>query len=95
MIAISPDTPEKNDELARDLDLGFPVVGDEGLALSRRFGIVFQAPGRDPLPVPAVYLVDGSGMILFHYVHPNYKIRLDPELLVTIAERGDGGGRAP
>ena len=43
----------------------------------------------------AIYLVDASGMIQFHYVHPNYRIRLDPELLLTIARMGHGGGRAP
>jgi peroxiredoxin len=95
VIAISPDAPEKNAELARDLGLEFPVVGDEDLALSRRFGIVFQAPDRAPLPVPAVYLVDASGLIQFHYVHPDYKVRLDPELLVAIAATGSGGGKAP
>ena len=93
MIAISPDPPEKNAELARDLGLDFPVVGDEGLVLTRRFGIVFQAPDRDPLPVPAVYMIDGSGMIELHYVHPDYKIRLDPELLLAAARVGHPGKR--
>ena len=88
MFAISPDSPEKNAELAQDLGLGFPVLSDDGLALTRRFGIVFQAPDRDPLPVPAVYLVDGSGRIELHYVHPDYKVRLDPELLLAAARVG-------
>jgi hypothetical protein len=61
------------------------VVSDEDLSLTRRFGIVFRAPERDPLPVPAVYLVDDGGSITFHYVHPNHKIRLDPELLLAAA----------
>lgn len=91
MIAISPDAPEKNAELAQDLGLGFPVVSDEGLVLTRRFDIVFKAPGRDPLPVPAVYLIDGSGTIEFHYVHPDYKVRLDPELLLAAARVGRDG----
>jgi peroxiredoxin len=93
MIAISPDAPEKNAELAQDLGLDFPVVGDEGLVLTRRFGIVFQAPDRDPLPVPAVYMIDASGMIELHYVHPDYKIRLDPELLLAAARVGHPGKR--
>jgi len=38
--------------------------------------------------VPAVYLVDGEGMITFHYVHPDYKIRLDPDLLLAAARAG-------
>jgi peroxiredoxin len=91
MFAISPDSPEKNAELARDLELTFPVLSDEGLALTRRFGIVFQAPDRDPLPVPAVYLIDGDGTIELHYVHPDYKVRLDPELLLAAARVGRHG----
>jgi hypothetical protein len=58
-------------------------VCDPGLALTRRFGIVFRAPERDPLPVPAVYLIDGEGTIVFHFVHPDYRLRLHPELLVA------------
>lgn len=63
-------------------------MSDEGLNLTRRFGIVFRAPERDPLPVPAVYLVDGEGAITFHYVHPNYRVRLDPDLLLAAARAG-------
>jgi hypothetical protein len=63
-------------------------MSDEGLALTRQFGIVFRAPERDPLPVPAVYLVDGEGTITFHYVHPDHKIRLDPDLLLAAARAG-------
>jgi len=91
VIAISPDAPEKGAELAEDLGLDFPVVSDEGLALTRQYGIVFQAPDRDPLPVPAVYLIDGAGTIEFHYVHPDYKVRLDPELLLAAARVGHRG----
>jgi peroxiredoxin len=83
MIAIGPDDPDQAAELASRLGLTFPVVCDEGLTLTRRFGIVFQAPERDPLPVPAVYLVDGQGTIVFHFVHPDYRLRLNPELLVA------------
>ena len=86
MIAIGPDSPSQAAEVASDLGLTFPVVSDEGLALSREFGIVFRAPERDPLPVPAVYLVDGSGTITFHYVHPDYKLRLHPDLLLKATE---------
>jgi hypothetical protein len=58
-------------------------VTDGSLALTRRFGIVFQAPERDPLPVPAVYLVDRGATITFHFVHPDYRLRLHPELLLA------------
>jgi len=41
--------------------------------------------------VPAVYLINSDGMIEFHYVHPDYKIRLDPEVLLAAVQ---AGGRA-
>jgi peroxiredoxin len=83
MIAIGPDDPGQATELAARLGLTFPVVSDGGLALTRQFGIVFQAPERDPLPVPAVYLVDRTGTIVFQFVHPDYRLRLNPELLLA------------
>ena len=44
--------------------------------------------GRDHLmlPVPAVFIVGTDGEIKFEYVNPNYRVRVDPELL-TVAAR--------
>lgn len=85
MFAIGTDSPEDAAALASDLGLTFPILSDPGLALSRKFGIVFHAPERDPLPVPAVYLVDGNGTLTFQYVHPDYTVRLHPDLLLAAA----------
>jgi peroxiredoxin len=38
------------------------------------------------LPVPAVYIVNTKGEVLFNYVHINYKTRLESELLLKAAE---------
>ncbi len=38
------------------------------------------------LPVPAVYLFGTDGIVRFSYVNPNYKIRLNPSLLLAAAE---------
>jgi peroxiredoxin len=35
------------------------------------------------LPVPAVFVVDADGTIHFSYANPNYKVRLDPQLLLA------------
>lgn len=40
---------------------------------------------RRVLPVPAVFIADQSGLVKFNYVNPNYKVRLDPELLFQAA----------
>lgn len=38
------------------------------------------------LPVPSVFLIGTDGVILFSYVNPNYKVRIDPDLLLKAAE---------
>ena len=38
------------------------------------------------LPVPATYVVGINGIIQFQYTNPDYKVRLDPELLVAAAK---------
>ncbi len=38
------------------------------------------------LPVPAVYVLDASGLVQFSYVNPNYKVRLNEELLLLAAK---------
>lgn len=44
------------------------------------------------LPVPAVYVIDRSGRIVFDYVNPDYKIRLPADELLTVARRLDRDG---
>ena len=38
------------------------------------------------LPVPAVFVIGTDGVIQFSYVNPNYKVRIDPGLLVEAAK---------
>lgn len=38
------------------------------------------------LPVPAVYLINPDGMITFQYVNPDYKTRINSEVLITAAK---------
>lgn len=47
-----------------------------------------KASGRKHhmLPVPAVFIVGIDGEIKFEYVNPNFKVRVDPDLL-TVAAR--------
>jgi peroxiredoxin len=55
----------------------------------KQYGIdVEEASGEKhhQLPVPAVFLVGTDGLIRFQYVNPDYKVRLEPELLLSAAE---------
>ena len=37
------------------------------------------------LPVPAVFVVDAKGIIQFHYVNPDYRIRVPGSLILEAA----------
>ena len=38
------------------------------------------------LPAPAIYVVDAKGLVQFNYVNPNFKVRLNEQLLLKAAE---------
>jgi peroxiredoxin len=38
------------------------------------------------LPVPSVFIVDTEGVILFEYVNPDYRVRIDSGTLLSAAE---------
>jgi peroxiredoxin len=58
------------------------------------FGIDLEsASGRDHhmLPVPSVFLVGAEGTIRFVYADPNYRQRIDPEVLMSVARAETDG----
>jgi peroxiredoxin len=38
------------------------------------------------LPVPSVFVIDAKGRVTFNYVNPNYKVRLDEDVLIAAAK---------
>lgn len=87
VLAISPDHPEGLRRAALHTGVTFPLLGDPDMKAAAAMGLAFGAPGRQ-LPVPAVYVVDREGKILFQYVNPNYVVRLDPRVLLAVARAG-------
>jgi peroxiredoxin len=60
-------------------------VDDKTIERYRGFGIDLQkASGHDhrTLPIPAIYVIDQSGKILFAHSDPDYRRRLEPKLLL-------------
>lgn len=37
------------------------------------------------LPVPAVFIIDAEGVIQFEYVHPDYRVRVPADVILTAA----------
>lgn len=65
-------------------------VDDATAARYKGFGIDLEAASGEThheLPVPAVFIVDRSGVIRFVYANADYKIRLAPEVLLAEARR--------
>ena len=65
------------------------LVDNETLALFRGFGIdLEEASGEshNMLPVPSVFIVNKQGVVEFNYVNPDYKVRIDPDLLLAAAK---------
>lgn len=96
LIAISTDAPEGLKQSATEKKLSYTLLSDADLSLSKQFGIAYKAPqgywemlpkttgGKNTdllLPVPAVFILDKSGVIHFEYINPDFKQRLDPALL--------------
>lgn len=72
-------------EAARAFGIAFRV-DDETVSKYEEYGIDLEAAsGRDhhSLPVPAVFVVGQDGMIRFAYVNPDYRFRLDPQVLLA------------
>ncbi len=61
---------------------------DETVEKYKTYGIdLDDSSGEDHhlLPVPAVFILGTDGTIQFQYVNPNYKMRLDADVLLAAA----------
>ncbi len=100
LIAVSTDKPEGLKQSAMKQQLGYTLLSDADMKVSKQFGIAYKAPeayremlpkttgGMDTdllLPVPSVFILDRKGVIHFEYINPDFKQRLNPELLKVVA----------
>lgn len=100
IIAISTDSPENLTKSIGKHALSYTLLSDADLAISKQFGIAFKAPaaysstleqgsnGKNVdklLPVPSVFILDKKGVIQFEYINPDFKQRIGPDLLQSVA----------
>ena len=99
IIAISPDSPDNLKASIEKHKLNYTLLSDSKTDAARAFGIAFQASERygemlgkasgslntqGLLPVPAVFVLNKQGEILFEYINPDYKKRLKGSLLLAV-----------
>lgn len=64
-------------------------VDDKTIAQYKKYGINLEDASGEKhhfLPVPAVFIIGTDGVIKFEYVNPNYKVRIDPDVLLAAAK---------
>ncbi len=97
VVAISPDAAKGLQETVAKDEINYRLLSDASGDLARAVGIAFQAPekygqhllessdGKNTgfLPVPSVFVLGTDGSILFEYINPDYKKRLDGDLLLA------------
>ncbi len=57
------------------------------------FGIdLAEASGEShwQLPVPSVFVLDADAKIQFHYVNPDYRVRIEPSVILAAAKAAAG-----
>ena len=42
------------------------------------------------LPVPSVFVLDAEGVVQFHYVNPDYRVRIEPSVILAAAKAAAG-----
>lgn len=97
VIAVSPDDENGLKAAAKKNKLNYALFSDSDGNLAKAMGIAFKAPERYKnmlrkssggknagfLPVPAVFIVNKEGVIVFEYIAPNFKERISAELLTA------------
>jgi peroxiredoxin len=100
IIAVSPDAPAKIEETEEKIKTKYLLLSDPGGELMKKMGIAFQAPTRYKdmlmsysedlndgfLPVPSIFVVSKEGTIVFEYISPDYKQRMEATLLLPILQ---------
>jgi len=101
IIAVSPDVPAKLNESDQKHDLNYQLYSDVKGELMGKMGIAFQAPERYQkmllnitaeenkgwLPVPSVFIINDKKQIVFEYISPDFKHRMNGDLLLAVASK--------
>lgn len=84
IVGISADAPEDSRELARKLDVKFPLLSDPQLKVISAYGVAMQ--GED-IAVPSVFLVRDDGRVVWQKVGDTMADRPTAEGLLEILDQ--------
>ena len=84
VIAISPDSPEDLKVTMEEDNFNYALYSDSDATLIKAMGLAFIDEDSDLKPVPALFIVETDGTILFEYISPNYQQRISANLLLDV-----------
>ncbi len=84
VLAVSVDPPHTSAELAAELDLGFPLLCDPGLAAVDAYGLRHEGAGPEGRAVarPATFVLDRDGVVRWRDLTDNWRIRVRPDRIL-------------
>ena len=85
IIAVTPDKLENINETRAKWDIKYKILSDGSCLVADAFGIAYLNDKHGCLPVPAVYIINKEGVIVFEYINPDFKQRADPDLILCAA----------
>ena len=87
IIAASTDAPADILKTIEGSGITFTLLSDQEMVGGRAFGLAWDDTRNNRiLPVPAVFVLDQEGIIQFEHVNPDYRTRLDVEVLTAMAK---------
>ncbi len=81
VLAVSADNVPESANLARQLNIGFPLLSDSGLRAIGSYGVVHEKgeSGEKDIARPATFVIDRGGVIRWRDLTENWRIRVRPE----------------
>ena len=101
ILAVSADRPDKVKETIDKHNMHYTLLSDNDMAGARALGIAFRLDDtiyekyngygipieeHRQLPVPSVFIIGTDGVIKFEYVNPDYRVRLEPDVILAAAK---------
>jgi peroxiredoxin len=89
VVGVVVDPVETNAELARDAELGYPILSDPELRIIDAYGLRHHGAGPDGRDIArtASVLVDPQGVVRWRFVTTNLRVRPLPEDLLAAIDR--------
>lgn len=89
ILAVSVDPPAESNRMVKGRKFRFPVLADVDRTVIREYGVLHAqgGPGKSDIALPAQFLVERDGRIVWRHVAEKIQDRPDPEDVLAEVRR--------